>query len=95
MIENFDGEIYAPDDIGTMRIEVYSSTKIIGYDNYKKAYCGSFIKNQNSYMLDFIGRRPLSEESNQIVDDNCYRWKVFALALGENSLAFEYIIEKH
>ncbi|MFC2126247.1 DUF1579 family protein [Bacteroidota bacterium] len=118
LIENIEGEIYAPDDLGIMRTEVYSSTKIIGYDNYKKAYCGSFIENQNSYMLNFIGRRPLSGEPNQIiffglsdepmlgindttmkytleiVDDNSYIWKVFALALGENLLAFEFIFQK-
>ncbi len=118
LIENIEGEIYAPDDSGTMMTEVYSSTKIIGYDNYKKAFCGSFIENQNSYMLNFVGRKPLSEESNQIVffglsdepmleindttmkytleivDDNSYTWKVFALALGEKSLFFELILKK-
>ena len=102
-----------------MRLEVYSSTKIIGYDNYKKAYCGSFVENQNSHMLNFIGRKPLKGESNQIeffglsdepmleindstmkytleiIDSNTYIWKVFALALGEDSIAFEYLFKKH
>ncbi|MBN1181728.1 MAG: DUF1579 family protein [Bacteroidales bacterium] len=118
LIENIDGEIYAPDDSGVMRTETYSSTKIIGYDNYKKAYCGSFVENQNSYMLNFIGRKPLRGDSNQIdffglsdepmleindttmkytlelVNNNKYIWKVFALALGDNSLAFEFIFER-
>ena len=66
LIENIVGEIYAPDDSGEMRTEAYSSTKIIGYDNYKKAYCGSFVENQNSYMLNFIGRKPLRGQSNKI-----------------------------
>ena len=116
--ENIDGEIYAPDDTGVMRTEKYSSTKIIGYDNYKNAYCGSFVENQNSYMLNFIGRKPLKGESDQIdffglsdepmlgindttmkytlefVNDKKYIWKVFALVLGENSLAFEFIFDK-
>ena len=117
-MENINGEIYAPDESGIMRTEYYSSTKIIGYDNYKKAYCGSFIENQNSYMLNFIGRKPLRGESNhldffglsdepmleindttmkytlELVDNNKYIWKVFALALGENSLAFDFIFNK-
>ena len=119
LIENIEGEIYAPDDSGIMRLEVYSSTKIIGYDNYKKAYCGSFVENQNSHMLNFIGRKPLKGESNQIeffglsdepmleindstmkytleiIDSKTYIWKVFALALGEDSIAFEYLFKKH
>ena len=118
LLENIEGEIYAPDDTGVMKPEAYSSTKIIGYDNYKKAYCGSFIDNQNSYMLNFIGRKPLRSKSNQIdffglsdepmlgindatmkytlelKDENAYQWKVFALALGENSLAFEFAFQK-
>ena len=88
------------------------------YDNYKKAYCGSFAENQNSYILNFTGRKPLSEKSNQIVffgladepmleindttmkyildveKKNIYKWKVFALALGENAMFLEYIFRK-
>ncbi len=118
LIENIEGEIYAPNDLGAMKAEVYSSTKIIGYDNYKKAYCGSFIENQNSYMLNFIGRKPLKGEAKQIEffglsdepmleindttikytlkieDENFYVWKVFALALGEDSLFFEFVFQR-
>ena len=118
LIENINGEIYAPDDTGVMRTEEYSSTKLIGYDNYKKAYCGSFGENQNSYLLHFIGRKPLRGNSGQIdffglsdepmlgindttmkytlefVSTKKYLWKVFALALGENPIAFEFIFDK-
>ena len=119
LLENVEGDIYAPDNEGKMSTESYSSTKILGYDNYKKAYCGSFVENQNSYMLNFTGRRPLSGEFDQIVffglsdepmigindatmkytlefiDNNCYIWKVFALAIGDDSLAFEFIFNKN
>lgn len=118
LIEQINGEIYAPDDCGNMEKEPYSSTRILAYDNYKKAYCGSFAENQNSYILNFTGRKPLSEKSNQIVffgladepmleindttmkyildveKKNIYKWKVFALALGENAMFLEYIFRK-
>ena len=118
LVENMEGEIYAPDDTGEMKTEEYSSTKIIGYDNYKKAYCGSFIENQNSYMLNFTGRKPIKGTSGQIefyglsdepmlgindttmkytlefTSDNSYLWKVYALALGENPLVFEFIFKR-
>ncbi len=49
-----------------MKTEPYSSTKMIGYDNYKKAYCGSFAENQNTCMVNLIGRNSLRGESNHI-----------------------------
>ena len=118
LIENVTGEIYAPDAFGEMKTEAYSSTRIIGYDNYKKAYCGSFIENQNSYMLNFTGRKPIRSESKiieffglsdepmlgindttmkyalEITDSNRYIWNVYALALGVNSLVFEFIFKQ-
>ena len=65
-IERVEGEIFAPDENGNMRPEPYSSTKILGYDNYKQAYCGSFIENQNSYLLTFKGRYPLTGAQDRI-----------------------------
>ena len=113
-MEQIDGDIYGPDEKGNMRPEPYSSTKILGYDNYKQAYCGSFIENQNSYLLTFKGRYPLigtqdkidfyglSDEpmldikdvamkySLIIIDNDRYKWEVFALALGDNSKVFDF-----
>ena len=50
-----------------MEPESYSSTHIVGYDNFKKAYVGTFVENQNSYMLNYTGRIPLRGDSSQIV----------------------------
>ncbi|NQU88767.1 MAG: DUF1579 family protein [Mariniphaga sp.] len=118
LMEQITGEIYAPDEKGNMRPEPYSATRIIGYDNYKKAYCGSFFENQNSYILNFIGRNHLAGNSNQIdfyglsdepmmeindaamkysllvENESSYKWQVYALALGNNSLAFEFLFER-
>ena len=65
-IEQIEGTIYGPDEKGIMRPEPYSSTKILGYDKYKQAYCGSFIENQNSCMLTFKGRTPLTGPQDKI-----------------------------
>ncbi|MBN1820806.1 MAG: DUF1579 family protein [Prolixibacteraceae bacterium] len=115
LMEQIEGEIYAPDESGKMRPEPYSATRIIGYDNYKKAFCGTFVENQNSYILNYTGRYPLRGKTNRIdfyglqdepmleINDtmmkytltiekeNFYKWEVYALALGENSIAFEFI----
>jgi hypothetical protein len=66
LLEQIEGEIYGPNEMGNMRPEPYSSTKILGYDNYKQAYCGSFIENQNSYLLTFKGRYPLTGDQDQV-----------------------------
>ncbi len=67
LMEQIEGEIYAPNDEGIMEPESYSSTRIVGYDNFKKAYVGTFVENQNSYMLNYTGRIPLRGDSSQIV----------------------------
>ncbi len=55
LLEQITGEIYAPDEKGQMRPEPYSATRFLGYDNYKKAYVGSFTENQHTYLLTFQG----------------------------------------
>ena len=65
-MEQNTGEIFAPDGAGKMRPEPYTATRILGFDNYKKAYCGTFCENQNSYLLNFTGRKHVSGESDQI-----------------------------
>jgi hypothetical protein len=118
IVEQIEGEITGPDEKGNMRPEPYSSTKILGYDNYKQAFCGSFIENQNSCMLTFKGRTPLTGPQDRIdfyglsdepmldikdvsmkytlrlIDTDCYKWEVYALALGENSKVFDFIFTR-
>ncbi|MCP4569491.1 MAG: DUF1579 domain-containing protein [FCB group bacterium] len=55
LLEQITGEIYAPDEKGHMRLEPYTATRFLGYDNYKKAYVGAFAENQNTYFLTFQG----------------------------------------
>jgi len=56
LLEQLTGEIFAPDDAGTMRPEPYSATRLLGYDNFKRGYVGAFVENQNTSLLTFIGR---------------------------------------
>ena len=53
LLEQITGEIHAPDEKGQMRPEPYTATRLLGYDNYKKAYVGAFAENQNTYLLTF------------------------------------------
>ena len=55
LLEQIHGEIYAPDAGGEMRPEAYSATRMLGFDNYKNAYTGMFVDNQNTYLLTFQG----------------------------------------
>lgn len=55
LLEQITGEIQAPDASGEMRVEPFSATRILGHDNYKKAWTGIFIDNQNSCLLSFQG----------------------------------------
>lgn len=55
LLEQITGEIYAPDEKGQMRLEPYSATRFLGYDNFKKAYVGAFAENQNTHFLIFQG----------------------------------------
>ena len=55
LCEQIVGEISALDSLGAMRPEPYTATRLLGYDNYKKAYTGVFIDNQNSQVLTFQG----------------------------------------
>ena len=55
LLEQISGEIQAPDTQGEMRQEPFTATRILGYDNYKKAWTGIFIDNQNTFLLSFRG----------------------------------------
>ncbi len=66
LLEQLTGEIFAPDDTGTMRREPYSATRLLGYDNFKRGYVGAFIENQNTSLLTFIGRPRLGGNASEI-----------------------------
>lgn len=55
LLEEITGEVYAPDEKGHMRLEPYTATRLLGYDNYKKAYIGAFADNQNTCFWTFQG----------------------------------------
>ncbi len=55
LLEQISGEIQAPDLQGEMRKEPFTATRILGYDNYKNAWTGIFIDNQNTALLSFKG----------------------------------------
>ncbi len=55
LVEELSGEIHAPDEQGHMRPEPYTATRTLGYDMYKKVYAGTFVENQNTHLLTFVG----------------------------------------
>ena len=55
LLERISGEVQAPDAQGKMRKEPFTATRILGYDNYKKAWTGIFIDNQNTTLMSFQG----------------------------------------
>ena len=67
MLEQITGECYAPDETGKMRLEPYTGTRLLGYDNYKKAYVGAFIDNQNTHLLSWLGIQKPTASSEEIV----------------------------
>lgn len=66
LLEQITGEIYAPDEKGQMRPEPYTATRLLGYDNYKKAYVGAFAENQNTYLLTFQGHAVPGSSVDQV-----------------------------
>lgn len=66
LLEQITGEIYAPDEKGQMRPEPYTATRLLGYDNYKKAYVGAFAENQNTYLLTFQGHATPGGAADQV-----------------------------
>lgn len=55
LVEELEGEIFAPDESGLMRPEPYSATRVLGFDRYKRAWTGVFFENQNTHLLCFVG----------------------------------------
>lgn len=55
LLEQINGEIQAPNAKGEMRMEPYTATRILGYDNYKKAWTGMYVANQDTSLLSFQG----------------------------------------
>jgi|GEM_PF-6592923 len=118
LLEQITGEIYAPDEKGKMRLEPYTATRFLGYDNYKKAYVGAFAENQNTYFLTFQGppkpggsvdQIPLFGLSDEpmleiqdatmkyllrLEDKDSYVWEVYALAIGDDAKAFDFIYNR-
>jgi hypothetical protein len=66
LLEQITGEAYAPDEKGHMRLEPFTATRFLGYDNYKKAYVGAFAENQNTYLLTFLGHPNPGGSADQI-----------------------------
>lgn len=67
IIEQITGRVYAPDEKGSMRLEPFTATRILGYDNYKKVFVGIFIDNQNTTQLTFHGLKKPDPSSEEIV----------------------------
>ena len=61
LLEEITGEVYAPDEKGHMRLEPYTATRLLGYDNYKKAYIGAFADNQNTCFFGGAAMRGTTE----------------------------------
>lgn len=55
LLEQISGEIQAPNAKGDMREEPFTATRLLGYDNYKQAWTGIFVDNQNTSLLSFRG----------------------------------------
>jgi hypothetical protein len=55
LVEELTGQIYAPDRSGEMRPEPYSATRLLGFDRFKHAWVGTFVDNQNTNLLAFVG----------------------------------------
>ena len=67
MLEQITGQAYAPDEKGSMRLEPFTATRLLGYDNYKKTFVGIFIDNGNTTMLSFLGIQKPDPSSEEIV----------------------------
>lgn len=67
MLEQITGQVYAPDEKGSMRLEPFTATRILGHDNYKKTFVGIFIDNQNTALLTFLGIQKPGPSSEEIV----------------------------
>ena len=67
MLEQITGQVYAPDEKGSMQLELFTATRLLGYDNYKKTFVGIFIDNGNTTMLSFLGIQKPDPSSEEIV----------------------------
>ena len=75
-----------------MRLEPYTATRFLGYDNYKKAYVGAFAENQNTHFLTFQGHEkpgcpgqiPMSGLSDEPVLDLQDATMKYVLSLKDN-----------
>ena len=67
MLEQITGEVYGTDEKGSMRLEPFTATRILGYDNNKKTFVGIFVDNQNTHMLSFLGIQKPDTSSEEIV----------------------------
>lgn len=53
--EEFEGEILMPDATGAMSKKKFTGLGLLGYDNFRKMFTGSWIDNQGTHMLTMAG----------------------------------------
>ncbi|HKQ46780.1 MAG TPA: DUF1579 domain-containing protein [Phycisphaerae bacterium] len=53
--EEFEGEIMMPDETGAMSKKKFQGLGLLGYDNFRHMYTGSWADNQGTHMLTMSG----------------------------------------